>query len=175
MDINSDHSKKSVNRIPESHAETFSKATVLSEVGIKQYKGNTYGIENLDYTATKQERPSQPAKNERVWDEIFQKRQAQHDQIQVNHSEALESTSNQSSFRFLRGSQHDKENYFADQRSVLEIDEKAQGKHTNTQSPVDSSRNKTSNLVPTPNSGLGKTTDNQKPSIKQEVEKRDTD
>lgn len=159
--------------ISEAHAkpshlgESTSNNLVLSEVGIKQYKGNTYGIENLDYTATKHENPNQAGKNERVWDEIFQKRQAQHEQIQSNNSEVLGSTSNQSSFRFLRGSQHDKENFFFDQRSIFDGDEKTFGKNTFEPSPLDSSRNQKNMLVPSPNSGLGKTVESQKLPVKQ--------
>ena len=90
---------------------------ILSEVGIKQYKGSIYGIENLDQTATKQEKPTLPSKNEKVWDAIFQKRQnSTYDQVEIQEPDTHENSSNQSSFGFLRGGQHhyyghDKENY----------------------------------------------------------------
>lgn len=90
---------------------------VLSEFGIKEYKGSVYGIENLDQTATKHGKPVQIGKNEKVWDEIFQKRQVLLEPVQTFETDTHESNSNQSSFRFLRESQpkdcyQDKENYY---------------------------------------------------------------
>lgn len=46
-------------------------SAVLSEVGIKEFKGNFYGIVNLDHTASKEQEPPNNAKNEKAWDEIF--------------------------------------------------------------------------------------------------------